>query len=164
MMEKHAGFTLMEMLVVIVIIAALTGTVMLAVSPAIDKAKASKIVNNLRNLKAACVMYYADNEQWPAENVTFDGVAATADGTKKTLESYLDRVPEKGYRVYAVTSNASVCAVSYSDKNVLTKGVVEKLKKMSKDAGLSSSIDSNSEVYNGGEEVFMKITNSNSGL
>lgn len=164
MMKKHAGFTLMEMLVVIIIIAALTGTVMLSVSSATDKAKASKIVTNLRNLKAACVMYYADNEQWPAENVTFDGVAATSDGTKKTLEGYLDRVPEKGYKVYAATSNSSSCAVSYSDKDVLTKGVVEKLKKMSKSAGLTSSMDSNSGVYSGGEEVFLKITNSNSGL
>jgi len=162
--KKHSGFTLIEMLVVIIIIGALTGAVMLSVTSATDKAKASKIVTNLQNLKAACVMYYADNEQWPSEDVVFDGNAATADGTKKTIESYLDRIPEKGYKIYAASSNSSVCAVSYSDKNVMTDGVVEKIKKMAKTSGLSSSNAASSTVYTGGSEVFLKVTNSNSGL
>lgn len=159
--RKHVGFTLIEMLVVIIIIGALTGAVMLSVTSATDKAKASKIITNLQNLKAACVMYYADNEEWPSEDIVFDGNATTSEGIKKTIEGYLDRVPEKGYKIYGATSNSSVCAVSYSDNSVMTSGVVEKLEKAAKSAGLSSSNTANNstnDIYAGGSEVFLQVT------
>jgi len=158
-MKRHSGFTLIEMLMVIVIIGALTGAVMLSVSSATDKANASKIVNNLRNLKAACVMYYSDNGHWPASDVAFDGTAATADGIKKDIENYLDRVPETGYKIYAPVTG-KVCAVGYSNNAEMTDGVIAKLKKMATSAGLSSSAATTNSVYSGGAEVFMKVTNS----
>lgn len=159
-MKRHSGFTLIEMLMVIVIIGALTGTLMLSVSSATDKANASKIVSNLRSLKAACVMYYADNGQWPSENVVFDGVQSTNEGTKKNIESYLDKIPEKGYKIYAPIAGENSCVVSYSDSAAMSDGVKEKLKKMSANSALYASNAVNAAAYSGGEEVFMKVTNS----
>ncbi len=160
-MKKHSGFTLIEMLMVIVIIGALTGTLMLSVSSATDKANASKIVSNLRSLKAACVMYYADNGQWPSENVVFDGVQSTNDGIKKSIETYLDKIPEKGYKIYAPISGENSCVVSYSDSAAMSDGVKEKLKKMAANSALYASNAVNATAYGGGEEVFMKVTSSN---
>ena len=162
-MKRHCGFTLIEMLMVIIIIGALTATVMLSVSSATDKANASKIVSNLRSLKAACIMYYADNERWPSADTYFDGVQSTDDGIKRSIESYLDKIPEKGYKIYAAIDGTNGCTVSYSNADVLTDNVKDKLKKMASNAGLYSSNASNATVYDNGDEVFMKVTNSAQG-
>ncbi len=159
-MKRHTGFTLIEMLMVIIIIGTLTATVMLSVSSSTDKATASKIVANLSSLKAACIMYYSDNGTWPQSDVDFDGTKATGEGLKKEIEEYLDKTPEKGYKIYAPTHGSNNCAVSYADLVVLTDGVKKKLSKIASKSALLSSNASNANEYNNGDEVFMKVTNS----
>jgi general secretion pathway protein G len=65
--RKARGFTLVELLIVIVIIGILAGSMLLVFGSTTDKAKATRIVSDMRNLKAAALMYYADNNEWPAE-------------------------------------------------------------------------------------------------
>ena len=52
---------------------------MLATGAATDKAEATKIVSNMRNIKAAAVMVYADTNDWP--------LTASADA----INHYLDQ-------------------------------------------------------------------------
>ena len=55
------GFTLVELLIVIVVIGILVSMMMLSSTEAVTSAKANNIVSNLRNLKTAALAYYTDN-------------------------------------------------------------------------------------------------------
>ena len=84
--EQRLGFTLVELLIVIIIIGILAGMLLLAVGSATDKAEAAKIVNLLRNYKSATMMYYGDNDEWPAVGAYGPNDAVTA-----SIDRYLDR-------------------------------------------------------------------------
>ena len=62
-MKKSArkGFTLVELLIVIVVIGILSAMMMLSSTEAVSSAKAADIISDLRNLKTAALAYYADN-------------------------------------------------------------------------------------------------------
>jgi len=81
-LKKRTGFTLVELLIVIIIIGILAGAMLLVAGSGTDKAEATKIVSNLRSLKAAALMYYADNP-----NTT----AVTATSNIDLLKQYMDR-------------------------------------------------------------------------
>ena len=55
------GFTLVELLIVIVVIGILSAMMMLSSTEAVSSAKANNIVNNLRNWKTAALSWYVDN-------------------------------------------------------------------------------------------------------
>ena len=58
---KRRGFTLVELLIVIVVIGVLSAMMMLSSTEAVSSAKASNIISNLRNLKTAALAMYVDN-------------------------------------------------------------------------------------------------------
>jgi general secretion pathway protein G len=72
---------LVELLLVIVIISTLSAMTMLSTGSATDGAESVRVINDLRSLKAASVMFFIDNNRWPAES------AADA----KSLDVYMDR-------------------------------------------------------------------------
>jgi len=74
--RKRRGFTLVELLIVIIIIGILAGMMMLAAGSATDKAEATKVVSNLKQLKSAALLRYSEAGSWNAVLNTY-----TADDT-----------------------------------------------------------------------------------
>ena len=120
---RSRGFTLVEMLIVIIIIGILAGMMMLSTGAATDKAEATRIVSDMRSIKTACVMYYADGGEWPeAINASFD--------------KYLD-VPISDNDDYSLTTSENVLWLSYKGgKLAAGSGVSERLAAMAKENGL----------------------------
>ena len=81
--SKKKGFTLVEILVVIVLVGILAGLISLVVHSSLDGAEASKIISDLRNIKSA-VHSYAMDTGWP------DPLALSSDFSEK-IDGYLDR-------------------------------------------------------------------------
>ncbi len=59
--SNRKGFTLVELLIVIVVIGVLSAMMMLSSTEAVSSAKASNIISNLRNIKTATLAWYTDN-------------------------------------------------------------------------------------------------------
>ena len=153
---RSRGFTLVEMLIVIIIIGILAGMMMLSTGAATDKAEATRIVSDMRSMKTACVimrsmktacvMYYADSGEWPeAINASFD--------------KYLD-VPVSDNDDYSLTTSENVLWLSYKGGKLAEgNGVSERLAAMAKETGLyaSASAEPDDPDYSGGAEVFMIV-------
>ena len=60
MQNTHKGFTMVELLIVIFIIGILAQGIMLSNTSATESAEASAIITDLRNMKSAAFMFYAD--------------------------------------------------------------------------------------------------------
>ena len=77
---RRKGFTLVELLIVIVVIGILSAMMMLSSTEAVTAAKASNIVSNFRNLKTAALALYTDS------------MDHFADGTLPTIEQILKKM------------------------------------------------------------------------
>lgn len=90
---KRKGFTLVELLIVIVVIGILSAMMMLSSTEAVSSAKASNIISNLRNLKTAALAWYADNpdyvENTPAKNADKQQLHFADKDGRKGIISYL---------------------------------------------------------------------------
>ena len=149
-MRKAKGFTLVELLIVIIIIGILAGMLLLAVGSATDKAEATKIVNALRNYKSATLMYYTDNSNWPPV-----GSWTGHTGWVVSLDRYTDRSMD-------LNSFASMQVVDISGRfliglngaagSPLTQAGVQG--KLTAQAAASALLLPTGAAYNGGSAIF----------
>ena len=143
--RKGRGFTLVELLIVIVIIGILAGSLLLVMGSGTDKANATKIVSDMRTLKAAALMYYADNSpDWP--------------GSIEDLKEYLDRDPDSSkIASYDLVGEGNVSAdLAIKVYNIAEKGIQDRLADMAAESGLYKKDLTNS--YSGSEtEAYMIV-------
>ena len=87
-MKMRKGFTLIELLIVIIIIGILAAAMLLSTGSATSAAKASTIISDLRNMKAAAAMLVLDSDD------AFGNAANTPAILLKAMSKYADN-PDK---------------------------------------------------------------------
>lgn len=119
---KINGFTLIEMLIVIVIIGILAAMILMGGRSAVDKAEATKIISDLRTMKSAIVMYYVDYGSWPVWASAGSSYTKGA-STEVYPTKYVEKLPAgENYWIGAMTLNSSL-AFSVAGVGSLDVGV-----------------------------------------
>jgi len=66
-MKRRRGFTLIELMVVVIVLSLLAGIALLKYIDLRNSAIAAQMSQELRAVQVAAMNYYADKEDWPAE-------------------------------------------------------------------------------------------------
>ena len=147
---RRKGFTLVELLIVIVVIGVLSAMMMLSSTEAVSSARASNIISNLRNWKTAALAWYVDHiNDVDSGKLVF---GTTDPGAKsKDIAKYLNSESAPGYTL--ATQNGS-WFIEYNGSD-LNNNVATKLNARRHSVGISgsktskdaSAIDISNTVY-----------------
>lgn len=142
---KMRGFTLVELLIVIIIIGILAGALLLVAGAGTDKANATKMVSDSRSIKSAALMYYADNGSWPAD------IAA--------MKAYLDRdVNASGLASYDVGFESTNAIFNVKLTNITTDtGIRNKLIAIAAEGGLYESESGDTAFAGSDNDAYLRI-------
>ena len=147
-MHSRKGFSLVELLIVVVIMGILGAGVMLSSGGAVASARALTIINDLRSLKEAALLFYLDNPD----------TAPTIAKLKKYIDNS-EKIEDTGSK-YDITKNDTTGEyfISYDLTSEPNKAeVIKRLASRAKSAGLYSSIAADTPtVYETGDTVYIK--------
>jgi general secretion pathway protein G len=104
--RNELGFTLVELMVVIVIIGLLATVVIINVVPALDTASETRARADIETIDQAVQRYYLDNRRYPT---TEEGLAALQPYLRRVSQDpwnrpYIYAAPGRNGRPYAITS------------------------------------------------------------
>ena len=116
---KREGFTLVELLIVIVVIGILSAMMMLSSTEAVSSARANNIISNLRNLKTATLAFYVDSldkisDLERKKRIPIGYIVKYLGSSNTTLDTSNNTVGD-GY--YAYIGNNNVWLVQYDATN-----------------------------------------------
>ena len=147
---RRKGFTLVELLIVIVVIGILSAAMMFSSTEAISSAKASNIVSGLRNWKTAALAYYIDNID-ECDKSGFD-VSTHSNDIAKYLN---DEISPAGYNIQG--STVGTWYVTY-DVSIAGDRVKEKLEARAQSLRLHNTATSaDSDYYVNSDKVYLFV-------
>jgi len=98
-MKKEKGFTLLELLVVIVILSLLAALLVPKLTGRVDEAKIDTTKIQLKEIKRALEMYKVDNGTYPTTEQGLKALVKKPDSppTPKKWRQYLEQIPKDGW-------------------------------------------------------------------
>ena len=132
---RREGFTLVELLIVIVVIGILSAMMMLSSTEAVSSAKANNIVSNLRNLKTAALSWYIDSiDSLPSSGLGNFG----ADNNKYMayVKKYLSNSNASDIADYQIGEYGSKWYLLYKGSDASNTSVLNKLNSRRQSVGL----------------------------
>ncbi len=93
MLYKNKGFTLIELLVVIAIIGLLASIVLVSLNSARAKARDTKRIADLKQIRIALEMYYDTNNNYPVATTAVNSSSGSATWISGLSPSYITSVP-----------------------------------------------------------------------
>lgn len=88
--RSRSGFTLIELMVVVIIIAALAGMVLPKVLPATQEAKRNISKGDIQGITTALKLYYLHNDRFPSTDEGLDALVTSPPSAKNWHGPYLD--------------------------------------------------------------------------
>lgn len=130
MRRKRSGFTLVEILIVVIILGILAAVVIPQFSDASDDTRASSTMTNLKTIRSQLQVYKAQHaEQWPDafdnQMTLFTDVAGNTNATQTTVfrfGPYVMRVPANPYTGFNTVTTEADGAVAYTAAVDLLQG------------------------------------------
>ena len=160
--KSRKGFTLVELLIVIVVIGILSAMMMLSSTEAVTSSKANNIISNLRNLKTAAIAWHIDSADHFEKGIEKTGTTENEvndDAAKcKIWEKYLssgESISNDQYVLYMTASGdfyvkAKLEGIVPSKRE--RKSVQEKLEKKASSIGL---LNKDFTKYNKEDDVYL---------
>src|SRR6056297_930694 len=147
-MNKHfsrrSGFTLVEILIAIIIVGILAGAFLLSAGSAPDIADASRIINDMKTMKKASLMVFADRNTWPSD--------------RSEIRPYLDRTLCKPGSVCYDLENFNSGLYIKADLQDGNSGRNRKLARLGKGSGLLQKSGEEMVPYRNMDSVYMLLT------
>jgi len=98
MSHKKGGFTLIELMVVVIIIAALAGMVLPRVLPMSDEAKRNIAKGDIANISLALKMYRLHNDRYPSATEGLNALMQRPSSARNWNGPYLEKRPLDPWR------------------------------------------------------------------
>lgn len=124
MKSPRKGFTLVELLIVLVIIGVLAGSLLLVFGHARNRSTATRIVSNLMTLKRASVIFFYDNGEWPEnEGADYDKLRKYIDKDEFSVGWDTDANTKETYGIQVLNSTDVYVAAAVGDNQGITQGI-----------------------------------------